>query len=316
VRATDTLLHFGTHEDCLLHEPFPGHPERPRRLEAALAGARLAGAEPVPVSVDEGAVLQAVARVHAPSLADRLRAACKQAPRTFDCEDNPISAGTYRAAIAAVATCLAVADRVAAGPVRKAFAAVRPPGHHALRERAMGFCYFNNAAITAEALLACGISPVAIVDLDVHHGNGTQEHFYSRNDVFYLSLHCFPGYPGSGAGDETGSGAGAGFTRNLPLAAGADDAIYREALVTGVTDVLAAMAPAAWVISAGFDAHRDDPLGRMNVSDEGFCELGCVLARMTGESPVLALLEGGYDLKALQRAVRAFLSGLSGRVAS
>ena len=315
MRATDTL-HCVTHPECLGHEPFPGHPERPRRLEAALAGARLAGAEALPVEIDEAAALEAVARVHDRSLADRLRAACRQAPRTFDCEDNPVSAGTYRAAIAAVATCVAAADLIAAGSVQRVFAAVRPPGHHALRDRAMGFCFFNNAAITAEALLARGIGPVAIVDFDVHHGNGTQEHFYSRNDVFYLSLHGFPGYPGSGAGDETGSGAGAGFTRNLPLAAGADDAIYREALVTGVTDVLAAMAPAAWVISAGFDAHRDDPLGRMNVSDEGFCELGCVLARMTGGSPVLALLEGGYDLKALQRAVRAFLSGLSGRVAS
>jgi acetoin utilization deacetylase AcuC-like enzyme len=316
VRATDTRLHYATHEDCLLHEPFPGHPERPRRLQAALAGATLAGAERVPVSVNDDAVLEAVARVHSPTLAGRLREACKEAPRTFDCEDNPISAGTYRAAIAAVATCLAAADRVVTGSVRKIFAAVRPPGHHALRDRAMGFCYFNNAAIATEALLAAGIGPVAIVDLDAHHGNGTQQHFYARSDVFYLSLHCFPAFPGSGAGDETGSGDGAGFTRNLPLAAGAGDEIYREALVTGVTDLLAAMAPAVWVVSAGFDAHRDDPLGHMNVSDAGFFALGRVLSGMTGGSPLLALLEGGYDLKALQRSVCAFLSGLSGHAAS
>ena len=309
-------MHCATHPECLEHEPFPGHPERPRRLAAALAGARLAGAKAMPVEVDEGGVLEAVALVHDPSLADRLRAACRQAPRTFDCEDNPVSAGTYRAAIAAVAVCLTAADRVAAGSARKVFAAVRPPGHHARRDRAMGFCFFNNAAITAEALLARGISPVAVVDFDVHHGNGTQEHFYARDDVFYLSLHGFPAYPGSGAGDETGSGKGAGFTRNLPLAERAGDEIYCEALVTGVTDVLAAMTPAAWVVSAGFDAHREDPLGGMNVSDEGFREIGRLLAGMSGGSPVLALLEGGYDLKALERSVAAFLSGLSGHVPS
>ena len=316
MRATETLLLVGSHEDCAAHEPFPGHPERVRRLGAALAGATEAGAERVAVTVDDDAVLAAVARVHAPSLAARLRDACKQAPRTFDCDDNPISAGTYRAALAAVAVCLTGVEVAASGQRARYFAAIRPPGHHALRDRAMGFCFFNNAAIAAEALLARGVAPVAIVDFDVHHGNATQEHFYARRDVFYLSLHCYPGYPGSGGGDETGSGTGDGYTLNVPLAEGAGDEVYREALVTGVTELQRTMRPAAWVVSAGFDAHRDDPLGRMSVTDSGFGDLGGVLASAAAETPVLAVLEGGYDLKALQRSVRAFLTGLRGTAAS
>jgi acetoin utilization deacetylase AcuC-like enzyme len=316
VRATDDLVHFGTHEDCLAHEPFPGHPERARRLGAVLAGAIEAGAVQLPVAVDEDEVLEAVATVHDPTLAVRLRDACTLAPRTFDCDDNPISAGTYRAAIAAVATCLAGVAAVAGGESRRYFAAVRPPGHHALRDRAMGFCFLNNAAITAEALLVRGLGPVAVVDFDVHHGNGTQEHFYARDDVYFLSLHAYPEYPGTGGGDEIGAGKGAGFTRNMPLAVGADDAIFGEALATGIAEMLRALKPAAWVVSAGFDAHRDDPLGRMRVSDSGFAAIGRMIGARSGASPVVAVLEGGYDLKALQRSVRSFLRGLGGDAAS
>ena len=316
MRATDSGVRVVTHEACLGHEPFPGHPERPRRLAAALAGARDAGAEPLAVAVDEEAALAAVATVHHPGLAARFRAACGQAPRTFDSDDNPVSAGSYRAAIAAVSACLAAVDGIASGRARRVFAAVRPPGHHALHDRAMGFCFFNNAAITAEALLARGIGPIAVVDFDVHHGNGTQEHFYARRDVFYLSLHAFPGYPGTGGGDEIGTGAGVGFTRNLPLAVGSGDEVFREAFAVGVAEILAAMSPAAWVVSAGFDAHRDDPLGHMTMTDAGFADFGRTLRGVSGEKPVVAMLEGGYDLKALQRSIFAFLAGLRGAAAS
>jgi len=316
VRATDSATFVASHEACLLHEPFPGHPERPRRLAAALAGALDAGARPLTVALDEDAALAAIARVHAPGLPARLREACTSAPRTFDSDDNPISAGTYRAAIAAVATCVAAVDAVASGAARRVFAAARPPGHHALRDRALGFCFFNNAAIAAEALLARGLGPLAIVDFDVHHGNGTQDHFYARRDVFFLSVHAYPEFPGTGAADETGAGEGAGFTRNVPLATGFGDDVFAEAVALGLREVRAAMRPAAWVVSAGFDAHRDDPVGRMAVSEGGFAAAGRALTSAAGGTPVVAVLEGGYDLKALQRSICAFLTGLQGDAAS
>ncbi len=261
-------------------------------------------------------MLRAIGAVHDGSLAARLQEACRSAPGVFDSDDNPVSEGTYRAALAAVASAVAAAEEVGTGGAPRLWVPVRPPGHHALRERAMGFCFFNNAAIAAEELLALGIGPVAVVDFDVHHGNATQAHFWERGDVFYLSVHRYPAYPGTGAGDEVGSGAGRGMTRNYPLAAGADDEAYCGALAAGLEDVLSAMAPSAWVVSAGFDAHREDPLGGMAVTDSGFGTIGGLLNEAAGKSPVLAVLEGGYAPEALSRSVRSFLMALDGTVTS
>ncbi len=313
MRATEPVL-VATHELCGGHEPPPGHPERPERLRAAIAGAAVAGAEALPVSLDEAAVLKALARVHDPGLAERLQRACEHPPGVFDSEDNPVSRGTYSAALAAAASAIAAAGAAAAAAAATVWVPVRPPGHHALRDRAMGFCYFNNAAVAAEELLARGCGPVAIVDFDVHHGNGTQAHFWERDDVYLLSLHRYPFFPGSGAGDEVGAGKGRGFTRNFPLAAGAGDEIYREALAAGLEELTAVFAPSSWVVSAGFDAHREDPLGGMSVSDEGFGTIGRLLRDAAGKSPLVAVLEGGYDPKALQRSVRTFIKGVAGVV--
>jgi acetoin utilization deacetylase AcuC-like enzyme len=315
MRATAPVV-VATHEECEEHRPFPGHPERPERLPAALEGATSAGAERVPVGVDEEAVLAAVERVHDPELAQRLREACKGAPAIFDSPDNPISAGTYRAAIAAVACSLAAVDVVLRGDAARVFVPVRPPGHHALRARAMGYCFFNNVAVAAEELLARSAGTVAIVDFDVHHGNGTQAHFWERADVFYLSLHRYPCYPGSGAADEVGAGSGRGFTRNFPLASGADDEIYTGALAAGLEEILTTIAPTFWLVSAGFDAHHEDPLGGMHVSDDGYAAIGTMLEQARGKSPLIAVLEGGYRLEALRRSVRAFVTGLAGTVTS
>lgn len=310
--ATSSLLAF-THEECGGHRPVWGHPERPERLEAAMAGARLAGARFALVEVDNARALAAVERVHDASLAGRLDAACRGAtPVAFDCPDNPISAGTYRAALAAVRATLAGVDAVLSRRAHPAWVAVRPPGHHALRARAMGFCFFNNAAIAAEEFRVRGARSVVVVDVDVHHGNGTQDHFFARRDVFYLSLHRFPFYPGSGGGDEIGVGEGTGFTRNFPLVARAGDDVYEAALTAGVEDVMRITQPDAWVISAGFDAHAADPLGGMAVSSKGFERIGSILRQASAGKPIVALLEGGYHLTALVESVHGFLAGLVG----
>ena len=311
MRATTPLL-VATHERCAAHEPPPGHPDRPERLRAALTGAAAAGAEPLLVPLVEKDVLAGIVRVHDPRMPERLRRACEHPPAIFDSDDNPVSRGTYGAALAAAGAAIAAAAAAAEGSAGAIWVPVRPPGHHALRDRAMGFCFFNNAAIAAEELLARGCGPVAIVDFDVHHGNGTQAHFWERDDVFFLSLHRYPFFPGSGGGDEVGAGRGRSFTRNIPLAAGADDTVYREALAMGLEDATRALRPAAWVVSAGFDAHRDDPLGGMQVTEEGFRAIGALLREAAGKSAVVAVLEGGYDLKALYRSVQTFTAGVSG----
>lgn len=307
---------MAAHEDCMEHVPFPGHPERPERLAAALEGAASAGATRLEVDVDEDRVLAAVEKVHDADLPRRLRDACRHAPAVFDSEDNPISTGSYRAAVAAAACSLAAVDAVLRGETSTVFVPARPPGHHALRDRAMGFCFFNNVAVAAEELLARSGGPVAIVDFDVHHGNGTQAHFWERADVFYLSVHRYPFYPGSGSADETGGGRGRGFTRNFPLAGGADDSVYSGALAAGIEEVLETMVPRAWLVSAGFDAHREDPLGGMLLSDEGYAAIGSMLAQVRGKGPVIAVLEGGYRLEALRGSVQAFIAGLAETAAS
>jgi acetoin utilization deacetylase AcuC-like enzyme len=314
MRATAKLL-VATHVDCGLHETTIGHPERPTRLAAAIAGAALPGAAQIRVPVDEERAHAALRRVHTPGLIGRFEKACSSAPALFECDDNPISPGSFRAALAATHCGLAAVAAALGGEAIRVWVPVRPPGHHALRDRPMGFCFFNNAAVLAEELLQRGAGPVAIVDFDVHHGNGTQAHFWERDDAFFLSLHRYPFYPGTGSGDEVGGGPGWGFTRNFPLVAGAGDEIWASALAAGLDEILAAYSPMAWVVSAGFDAHRRDPLGGMEVSEAGYATFGRLIHEASGRNPVIAVLEGGYNLEALRESVRAFLTGLTGVVA-
>jgi acetoin utilization deacetylase AcuC-like enzyme len=289
------------------HVPNPGHPERPERLAAAVAGAAVEGSVSLVVDADRARVERAIARVHDPRLVDRLRSAAANAPRLFDCGDCPVSSGSAAAAEAAVASVLAAADALATGVTRVTWSPVRPPGHHALRDRAMGFCFFNNVAIAAEELLARGVGPLAIVDFDVHHGNGTQDHFWRHGDVFYFSVHQYPFYPGSGGADEIGEAAGRGTTRNMPLAAGSGDAVFEDAIAVGLDEILGTMKPLCWLVSAGFDAHNLDPLGGLRVTEAGFAAAGRLLRQASQGSPILAVLEGGYEPEALRRSVRSFL---------
>lgn len=301
-----------THPSCLRHVPPPGHPERPARLSACnKALARLGVAAVIP-PVDEGEVLEAITCLHDPRLPQRLAAAAAAAPTFLDTGDNPVSEGTFEAAIAATGCVLAGLEALARGDARWVFVSVRPPGHHATRDQAMGFCFFNNVAVAAQKACDRGLGPVAVVDFDVHHGNGTQELFYHRSDVFYLSVHRYPFYPGTGGADEVGAGAGFGYTRNIPLSEGADDRTYLAALTMGLEELTARLSPRLWLVSAGFDASELDPLGGMSVTSNGFGQIGSLIRQAAGEAPVLAVLEGGYHLQALEEGLVAFLRGLLG----
>lgn len=212
----------------------------------------------------------------------------------------------------------AVGRAIGAGEVQRGVALGRPPGHHATRSGGMGFCIYNNIAVATELLRDAGIERVAIIDWDVHHGNGTQDIFYERDDVFFVSIHQVPLYPGSGAANERGLGDGEGYTLNLPLQAGAGDDIYLRLFDETVTPAVRRYQPGAIMISAGFDAHRRDPLGGMRIGDLGFAmltERAIALAEDVAGGRIGAVLEGGYDVDALARSVEAMIRVFDGATA-
>jgi acetoin utilization deacetylase AcuC-like enzyme len=333
------VIRVVTDARCLGHQAPPGYPERPQRLAGILAHLRRQGLEVVDLDAEEGlaeeaggwprpgrraqrsdyepsaAALAAVTALHAASYVRRFERAVARGDALLDSADNPLSPGVWRAAWAAVEATLAAADWVAAGADRTGFAAVRPPGHHAEVATAMGFCFFDNIAIAAEHLRRRhGAARVAIFDFDVHHGNGTQHLFEERGDVFYASTHQAPFYPGTGAVDETGVGAGVGATLNVPLPAGTGDDGYAAAINGLVLPALRRFAPDLLLLSAGFDAWMRDPVGGMAVSEDGFARWGEWLRRLAAEAcggRVLAVLEGGYDLANLPRLVASHLQGLA-----
>ena len=290
---------------CLEHRPPAGFPERAERLRAIVDHLRATGREVEEPAVDDEQARTAVAAVHPAAYVERFERAVARGDSLLDSADNPLSAGTRDAAWGALAATLAAADAAAAGET--AFAAVRPPGHHAERDTAMGFCYFNNVAVAAEHLRRRhGAERVAVFDFDVHHGNGTQHLFEERADVLYASTHQYPFYPGTGAAGERGRGAGEGATVNVPLDAGSGDAVYGEALERTILPALRDFRPDVLLLSAGFDAWRGDPLGGMAVSEEGFAAWGRRLGELAAEvcgGRVMAVLEGGYDVAALPRLV-------------
>ena len=301
---------------CLDHGPFPGYPERPERLEKILEHLEAEG-WPVERGAEHPQARDAVAALHDPDYVVRFERAVSRGDGLLDSADNPLSPGTADAAWAAVEVTLQAADRMMTGEGGggggKVFAAVRPPGHHAERDRAMGFCFFDNIAVAAEYLrTAHGLERVAIFDFDVHHGNGTQHLFESRADVFYASTHQHPFYPGTGAAEETGKGKGEGATLNVPLRAGTGDEGYEEAIRGRVIPALETFGPDALLISAGFDAWRRDPLAGMQVTEEGYAAWGRWLGELADrvcQGRLLGVLEGGYDLSAVPRLVAAFLAG-------
>ena len=308
------MLRVFTDPRCLAHEAPPGFPETPARLSGILGHLRGLGCEIVDGVAPSG-VEELVAAVHTPGYVARFRRAGERGDGLLDSADNPLGAHTWESAWAAARSAVAAADWVAGGGERVGFAALRPPGHHAERDRTMGFCYFNNAALAVERLRReHGCERVAVYDLDVHHGNGTQHLFEERADVFYASTHQFPFYPGTGAASEHGRGPGLGATLNVPLAAGSGDDAVLAAIEEQIAPALHAFAPDVLVVSAGFDAWRGDPLGGLAWSEEVYAELGRRLGAVAAggcQGRVVVLLEGGYDLASLPRLTECLLRGLS-----
>ena len=305
---------FAWDDRCLLHDNGPGHPESPQRLVAIRDRLERGGRRDRLVAIaPEPAPLAALAAVHDPAYVEALRRACARAPVRLD-PDTTVSAGSWDAALLSAGGGLAAVDAVFDGRVRAAFVATRPPGHHAERDQAMGFCLFNNIAVAARhAQDRHGIERVAIVDWDVHHGNGTQHVFEEDDTVLYISTHQWPFYPGTGARHERGRGRGLGFTLNVPLPAGSGDAVYQRAFETEVIPALEQFRPGVVLVSAGFDAHERDPLAGMALTTEGYRRLTTLLrdaaATLCG-GRLVSLLEGGYDLEALAASVETHLEVL------
>ena len=299
------------------HDTGQGHPERPDRLRAIVhqlkEGKLWERLEHLPI---EPAPMQWVERIHQRVYIDRLRDACRHDEPFIDTPDSAICPDSYDVAVLAVGGLLAAADAVIGGKVQNAFCAVRPPGHHAERDRSMGFCLFNNVAIAAEYLIAHHeLNRVAIVDFDVHHGNGTQHIFERRADVLFISLHEDPGslYPGTGYEYEKGHGPGQGYTVNLPLVPGCGDEHYRDLFQTRVLPALDQFTPEVLMVSAGFDAAAEDPLANLQVTENGFLWMTQQLieiARRHCQGRLISTLEGGYDLNSLAHNVSGHVKAL------
>jgi acetoin utilization deacetylase AcuC-like enzyme len=293
----------GLYDDPLFreHDAGPGHPERPERLDAIRRGlrdaeleARLTLRKPRPATREE------LLRVHAEehvALVESTRG------RTFRFDpDTQAGPRSFEAALLAAGAVVGAVDGVLAGTLDRAFCVVRPPGHHAESRRVMGFCLFNNVAVGVAHALKRGLERVLVIDFDVHHGNGTQEIFYGDSRVLYISSHAFPFYPGTGAIDEVGQGAGRGFTVNLPLPPGCGDSEYVDVYRAIVAPIGRSFDPQLVLASAGFDPHVADPLAEMRVTEEGFravarASLSTAAGSAKGRS--VFVLEGGYDLTGL-----------------
>ena len=288
------------------HLTAVGHPERPERIVALIEAfdewpQREAVTRYEPAPIDEKWIVGVHSRRHY----ELIESTRGQQTSLLDA-DTPTGPDSFETALQAAGSLVRLVEAMAQNEVDAAFSLARPPGHHAESERAMGFCLFNNSAIAANWAIANGVaSKVAIVDFDVHHGNGTQEIFYSRPDVLYISSHQFPFYPGTGEFGELGEGHGLGYTVNLPLRAGTGDSFYSSLYRDLVTPILVEYSPDLIIVSAGYDAHAEDPLGGMLMSVEGYGSLVSILQGAAGEAgaKIAYLLEGGYNLNALAGSV-------------
>jgi len=295
------------------HQTPPGHPERPERAEVMDAVAARWAEKGTEIVAPRAATSEQLARVHS---SDYIRRISETALKSRQLDpDTYTSPESYEVALLAAGAAIDGVERVMAESLRAAVAMVRPPGHHAERERAMGFCLFNNVAVAAAHARAQGAAKVAIVDYDVHHGNGTQHIFEADPHVLYVSTHQFPYYPGTGAADEVGRQSGKGFTVNVPLEVGAVDDDYRMAFSAIVLPVLRQFEPDLILVSAGFDAHERDPLGGMRLTTAAFAAMTLDLRGVAEEccrGRIVSITEGGYDLHALGSSLDAIIAAHSG----
>lgn len=310
---------FVYHDKFLTHDTGVGHPEKPERLKAITAHLQQIGLwQKLHHLMIDLAPLEIIYKVHTPNhvklIKDRCLLASKEGHSALDGSDTVVSQDSYEVALLAVGGVLAAVDAVMSGVLENVFCAVRPPGHHAESATPMGFCLFNNAAIAARyAQEKFGLKRIAIVDWDVHHGNGTQEIFYSDPSVFYISLHQSPFYPGTGLQTEIGEGEGRGFNLNCPMRAGSGEKEYLEAFNREIIPKLDGYMPELIIISAGFDAHKDDPLANINLTDDSFrimTEMVSDIAEKYSKGRIISVLEGGYNLNSLSNSVEKHLNVL------
>jgi acetoin utilization deacetylase AcuC-like enzyme len=308
---------FVSHPSSLAHDTG-AHPERPARIVAIdhLLSERgwLGFARMESPTVDRS-VLTAI---HPPAYVDSIEAVAARGGGHLDA-DTVMSSGSFEAALHGVGGAVALAEMLVGGDAPSGFSAHRPPGHHALPARAMGFCLFNNVAVAARhALDTLGLSRVMILDWDVHHGNGTNDIFHSSDQVLFVSIHQSPLYPGTGSAADVGSGAGSGFTVNLPVPPGSDDALLLSLVDHVAVPLARAFEPQLVLISAGYDAHLEEPLAECHATEEGFAAMTRSMRRVCEvlNAPLGCVLEGGYALGALARSVAATLEALGGPVAA
>lgn len=290
----------------LEHETGDYHPECPERLAVLVELFGTDAYSDFCRMPPRGATEEELRGVHSHDHVAVVAASAGRPHTQFDA-DTPASRGSFEAARLAVGGAVEMADAILSGEIENGFAAVRPPGHHAEATRPMGFCLFNNVAVVARHLVAKrGLSRVLVLDWDVHHGNGTQNSFYDSDEVMYVSTHQYPFYPGTGSAVEVGRGRGAGFNVNVPMPAGAGDAEFRAAFRDLILPVAEEFEPEFVLVSAGFDAHRDDPLASLSLATSAYAEMTDALVGLADASArgrILMLLEGGYDLRALAASV-------------
>ncbi|MDX2438017.1 MAG: histone deacetylase [Acidobacteriota bacterium] len=301
-----------SHPLCLEHRPGLGHPEAPDRLQVVLdaLSARVEGRW----SVDresalppEEDILGCLAWIHDKDYIERVREASQKGSGWLDSQDCGVSTGTFDAAVASAGLAMQAALDLVNGRITRAFVVARPPSHHAHRDRASGYCFFNATALAAEIVTRSWRRPVVIADFGALHGDGTQEMFFDRDDVGYVSVHRYPAFPGTGGADEIGDGPGKGTTRNVPLAAGADDDVVCAAFDGALNEICSLLQPAALILSAGFDAHPQDVLGGMAVTPDGFRRLSASVVKAAetwSGGRLLSFLDAGFNLEALANTAR------------